>query len=56
MALSVKRKINELRVLTLKVSAFLIVGALLLIVSYFLENLAKRVISDAVNIIGGFSI
>ena len=55
-ALSLKRKINELRVLTLKVSAFLIVGALLLIVSYFLENLAKRVIYDAVNIIGGFSI
>ena len=55
-ALSLKRKINELRVLTFKVSAFLIVGALLLVVSYFLENLTKRVVYDAVNIIGGFSI
>lgn len=55
-ALSLKRKVNELRVLTFKVSAFLIVGAILLIISYFLENLTKRVVYDAVNIIGGFSI
>ena len=55
-ALSLKRRINELRALTFKVSAFLLVGALLLIISYFLEGLAKRVVYDAVNIIGGFSI
>lgn len=55
-ALSLKQRINELRALSFKVSAFLIVGALLLITSYFLEDLAKRVVYDAVNIIGGFSI
>ena len=31
-------------------------GAVLLVTSYFLEDLTSRVVYDAVNIIGGFSV
>ena len=55
-AFALKRSIGELRSLTAKILAFLGVGAVLLITSYFLEDLTSRVVYDAVNIIGGFSV
>ncbi len=55
-AFSLKRSIGELRDLTVKILSFLGVGAVLLVTSYFLEDLTSRVVYDAVNIIGGFSI
>lgn len=55
-AFSLKRSISELRSLTVKILSFLGVGAALLVTSYFLEGLTSRVVYDAVNIIGGFSV
>ena len=51
-----KKTLKELRVYTRKIFGFLIFGALVLVLSYFLEERLQRVFYDSVNIIGGFSI
>ncbi|MGN1163465.1 MAG: hypothetical protein ACI4S4_01530 [Candidatus Ornithospirochaeta sp.] len=51
-----RKTLKELRAYTFKILGFLGFGAMVLILSYFLESRFGRVIYDSVNIIGGFSI
>lgn len=51
-----KKTLKEVRVYTRKIVGFLIFGAFVLVLSYFLEDKLQRVFFDTVNIIGGFSI
>ena len=51
-----KKTLKELRVYSRKIVGFLIFGAIVLVISYFLEGKLQRVFYDSVNIIGGFSI
>lgn len=51
-----RKTLKELRVHTRKIIGFLLFGAAVLLLSYFLENTMNRVIYDSVNIIGGFSV
>ena len=54
--LMARKNSKELRAYTFKIISFVLFGALVLTLSYFMENTMKRVIADSVNIIGGFSI
>ena len=51
-----KKTLKELRAYTRKILGFLFFGAIVLVLSYFLEDRFQRVFYDSVNIIGGFSI
>ncbi len=55
-AVELSKCLRELRSLSWKVFSFFAVGAAILTVSYFLEGFGQRVITDSVNIIGGFSV
>ncbi len=55
-AVELNKSLKELRSLSWKVFMFLSAGAAILTASYFLEHFGNRVITDSVNIIGGFSI
>ena len=50
------KTLKELRAYTRKILGFLFFGAIVLVLSYFLEDRFQRVFYDSVNIIGGFSI
>lgn len=56
LSLLARRASREVRVFTFKIIGFLFFGAVVLTLSYFLEERMQRVIYDSVNIIGGFSI
>lgn len=55
-AVELSKSLKELRSLSWKVFMFLAAGAAILTASYFLEHFGNRVLTDSVNIIGGFSI
>ena len=50
--LMARKNSKELRAYTFKIISFILFGALVLTLSYFMENTMKRVIADSVNIIG----
>ena len=55
-AFELNKCMKELKRLSWKIFMFVFVGAAILTISYFLEGFGQRVITDSVNIIGGFSI
>ncbi len=56
LSLAIKKDLREYRIIMTKIISFLIFGSAVLTLSYFLEGSGGRLVSDSVNIIGGFAV